>query len=104
MRVSSATPGRSKVLPDIRSAIQACGIQDGAVISSHHHLRNGDHVLNSVVDEIARLGLRDITVAASSRFPVHAPLAKHMTRGTVTGLHTAYMVGPVARKAADFDR
>lgn len=43
------------------------------------------------------MGLRDITVAASSLFPVHAALAEHMARGTVTGLHTAYMVGPVAR-------
>ena len=39
VRVSSAVPGRSKVLPDIRSAIQACAIEDGAVISFHHHLR-----------------------------------------------------------------
>jgi len=96
VRVSSAVPGRSKVLPDIRAAIGACALKDGDVISFHHHLRNGDHVLNSVLDEIARLGLRDITVAASSLFPVHAPLAGHMARGTITGLYTAYMAGPVA--------
>ena len=46
VRVSSAVPGRSKVLPDIRAAIGACGIKDGDVISFHRHLSNGDHVLN----------------------------------------------------------
>jgi citrate lyase alpha subunit len=30
------------------------------------------------LDEIARLGQRDITVAASSLFPVHAPLAEQL--------------------------
>ena len=31
------------------------------MISFHHHLRNGDAVLNQVVAEIAAMGLRDIT-------------------------------------------
>ena len=35
---------------------------------------------------IAGLGLRDITVAASSIFPVHAPLVEHMRSGVVGGL------------------
>ena len=29
-------------------------------ISFHHHLRNGDYVLNMVMDEIANLGIKDI--------------------------------------------
>ena len=49
------------MLPGIRAAVQACGLKDGATISFHHHLRNGDAVLNQVVTEIAAMGLRDIT-------------------------------------------
>jgi citrate lyase subunit alpha/citrate CoA-transferase len=96
VRVSCAVPGKSKVLPDIRAAIEACGLRDGGVVSFHHHLRNGDRVLNTVVDEIARLGFRDIGIAPSSLFPVHAPLVEHIRTGVVTRIHTAYISGPVA--------
>src|SRR5215212_9425854 len=86
----------AKVLPGIRAAIEACGIQDGATISFHHHLRNGDGVLNAVLAEVATLGLKNIRVAASSIFPVHAPLVEHIRRGVVTGVTTSYVAGPVA--------
>lgn len=96
VKLCSAIPGRSKLLPSVRAAIEACGLRDGGVISFHHHLRDGDRVLAMVVEEIARAGLRDITIAPSSLFPVHAPLVSHLESGVVTGIHTAYMVGPVA--------
>jgi citrate lyase subunit alpha/citrate CoA-transferase len=92
----SAIPGNSKVLPSLRAAIEACELKDGGVVSFHHHLRNGDRVMAMVIAEIARAGLRDITIAPSSLFPVHAPLVPFLANGVVTGIHTAYMVGPVA--------
>ena len=96
VRLSSAVPGKPKVLGSIRAALDACGLRDGGVISFHHHLRDGDYVLAMVIAEIARAGLKDITIAPSSLFPVHAPLVRHFESGVVTGIHTAYMVGPVA--------
>ena len=83
------------MLPNIRAAIQACGLKDGATISFHHHLRNDDGVLNQAMAEIAALGLRDITVAASSIFPVHVPLVEHMRSGVVGGLSATYIAGSV---------
>ena len=100
VRVHSARPGAKKVLPNIRAAIEACELKDGATVSFHHHLRNGDDVLRAVMAEIAALGFRDIRVAASSLFPVHAPLAAHIRAGVVTGLVTSYMAGPVAEAVA----
>src|SRR3954454_20069389 len=100
VRVCSVRPGMAKVLPNIRAAIEACGLRDGATVSFHHHLRNGDDVLRAVMAEIAALGLRGIKVAASSLFPVHAPLVEHIRNGVVTGIMTAYMVGPVAEAVA----
>ena len=96
-RVAPYTRGREKLLPDIEAAFVACGIADGATLSFHHHLRNGDQVLNQVLAIAARRGLRNLTVAASSIFPVHAPLVEHLRRGVVTRLTTAYMSGPVAQ-------
>jgi citrate lyase subunit alpha / citrate CoA-transferase len=95
-KVSCVRPGDTKVLPSIRAAIQACGLKDGATVSFHHHLRNGDDVLRAVMAEVAALGLRDIRVAATSLFPVHEPLVEYMRNGVVTGISTAYMSGAVA--------
>ena len=96
VRMHSAVPGKDKVLPTIEAALDACELKDGAVISFHHHLRNGDGVLNRVLAEIARKGLKDIKVAASSLFPVHAPLVDYFRQGVVTGVYTGYVSGPVA--------
>lgn len=90
-----------KLLKSIEEAIKKCGIKDGMTVSFHHHLRNGDYVLNLVMDEIAKQGIRDIKVAASSIFPIHAPLVKHIESGVVTGIYTNYMSGPVARAASE---
>src|SRR5699024_7795350 len=66
--LQSAMPGESKVLPSIEEALKKCQIQDGMTISFHHHLRNGDYVLNMVLEEVAKMGIKDITLAASSIF------------------------------------
>jgi citrate lyase subunit alpha/citrate CoA-transferase len=96
-RFSAGTASRAtKVLPTLRAAIEASGLEDGGTVSFHHHLRNGDQVINMVIEEIARMGIADITVAASSLFAVHAPLVEHIKSGVVGGIHAAYISGPVA--------
>ena len=95
-RVSPAVNGRDKALRGIEAAFDACVIADGATLSFHHHLRNGDQVLNQVLAVAARRGLRDLRIAASSLFPVHSPLIEHMRSGVVTRIATAYVSGPVA--------
>jgi citrate lyase subunit alpha / citrate CoA-transferase len=96
VKVSPARPGSGKVLGSIGEALRACGLRDGMTISFHHCLRNGDHVLNRVLEAVADAGLREIRVAATAVFPVHAPLVGHMETGLVTGLCTNYISGPVA--------
>ena len=44
-------------------------IKDGMTLSFHHHLRNGDYVLNNVLEVIKKRNLKDLTIAASSIFP-----------------------------------
>lgn len=96
VKVSCTVPGEDKVLSSIREAIEKCCLKDGMTVSFHHHLRNGDYVLNMVMDEIAKMGLKDMKVAASSIFPVHTPLVEHIKNGVVTGIYANYMSGPVA--------
>jgi citrate lyase subunit alpha/citrate CoA-transferase len=97
VRFTPVTPGARKRLPNLRAAIEASGLRSGATISFHHHLRNGDQVLNGVLAECAALGIGDLTIAASALFPVHAPLVEHIASGVVRGIHTAYIAGPVAQ-------
>ena len=87
----------SKVVNSIREAIGLAGLKDGMTVSFHHHLRNGDYVLNMVMDEIAGLGLKDLTVNASSLFDVHMPLTEHIQNGVVTGLISDYIAGGIGR-------
>lgn len=94
-RTGRLPPRASKLLPDLDAAVSACGLTDGATVSFHHHLRNGDGVLNAVMEAIARRGLRDIHVAATSIFPVHAPLVEHIRNGTVGRLSASFIAGPV---------
>ena len=87
----------NKLLPTIKDAIIASGLRDGMTVSFHHHLRNGDYVLNMVMQTIAELGIRDLTVNASSLFDTHRPLIGHIENGVVTTLMTDYMSGELGK-------
>ena len=39
--------GGDKRAPDLKTALERCGIRDGMTISSHHHLRNGDSIVDA---------------------------------------------------------
>lgn len=91
----------SKLVESIREAIVLSELKDGDTISFHHHLRNGDYVLNMVVDIISEMGYKNIKLAASSIFPVHEPILKHIEDGVVTYIDTNYMSGPVGEAISE---
>ena len=86
-----------KLVNSIREAIQLSGLKDGMTVSFHHHLRNGDFVLNMVMEQIAALGMKDIKVNASSLFDAHMPLLEHIENHVVTGLSANYISAGVGR-------
>ena len=88
---------KNKFIATIADALRQCGLADGMTLSFHHHLRNGDHVVNMTLDVVASLGIKNITVACSSLFPVHEHLVQHIKSGVITGIDTDYMSGPLAR-------
>ena len=87
----------SKLVNSIREAVQLAGLKDGMTVSFHHHLRNGDFVLNMVMDTIAQMGIKDLNVNASSVFDTHAPLLGHIHNEVVTGLSADYIAATVGR-------
>lgn len=86
-----------KICENLREAILRSGLKDGMTVSFHHHLRNGDFVLNMVLDEIAAMGFKDINVNASSMFDVHEPIFEHVKNGVVTGIETDYVSARIGK-------
>lgn len=95
--VKMARPGDSKLVDSLEEVFRKIPVKDGMTLGFHHHFRNGDGVVNLVLATAAKLGLKNLTVAASSFFPVHAPIIDHIKSGVVSRLDTNYMSGPVAQ-------
>ncbi len=81
---------------DFDAVFDKLALRDGMTISFHHHLRNGDYVLNMVMKEIHDRGVKDITIAASSLFECHKDLVDMIEDGTVTEIYASYISGPIA--------
>ena len=87
----------TKLVKSIKEAIALAGLKDGMTVSFHHHLRNGDFVLNMVMEEIAGQGYKDLFVNASSLFDVHMPILEHIENGVVTGIGADYIAAGLGR-------
>lgn len=86
----------SKIVKTFKEVFELCGLKEGMTISFHHHMRNGDFVLNDVVSQLNQCGYKNIKIAPSAIFPVHEPLIEYIQKGVVTSIDTNYMSGPVA--------
>ncbi len=96
-KVKSVRPTASKLVDNLAEVFAKIPVTDGMTLSFHHHFRNGDGVVNMVLDTAAKLGIKNLKVALSSVFPVHATIIEHAKNGVVTSLDTNYMSGPVAK-------
>ncbi len=87
-------PGDKKLLDSIDEAIHACKLKDGQTVSFHHHLRDGDYVVNMVMKAIADHGLKDMVVAPSALFPCHEPLVGMIDSGVIHSIEGS-VNGPI---------
>lgn len=76
-------PNGDKRVADLKTALERCGIADGMVLSTHHHLRNGDRVALLALRAAAELGIRDLMWFPSASFPCHEPVIELMQSGAV---------------------
>lgn len=86
---SSIVPGQNKMVDSVKEVLEKCGIKDGMCISFHHHFRNGDHIVNLVMDAIHELGIKDIFICASSLGSAQRPIVKYIEDGTITGISSS---------------
>jgi citrate lyase subunit alpha/citrate CoA-transferase len=83
-----------KRVADVETALKKCGLKDGMVISSHHHLRDGDRVAWMALEAAARLGARDLMWFPSASFPCQASVTELMDAGVVHHIEGS-MNGPL---------
>ena len=89
-------PQESKVVSTIAEALRQCGAKDGCTFSFHHHLRNGDYVASMVMQvAVEELGLKDLTVAATSLGSAHDVIADYIEQGIITGIQTSGIRGRI---------
>lgn len=100
-KISKVMSRKSKILSSIEEAVVKSGLKDGMTISFHHHFRQGDYVLNAVVDVIAKLGIKNLTLASSSLSTVHDPLVKHIKNGVITKITTSGLRGNLAEEISN---
>ncbi|ENZ03043.1 citrate lyase, alpha subunit [Clostridium thermobutyricum] len=99
--ISKIEPGEGKLLDSIEEAIKKVGLKDGMTISFHHHFREGDYILNRVMDIIAKMGIKNITIAPSSLNGVHSPLIEHIKNGVVNNISTSGIRGELANEISN---
>jgi citrate lyase subunit alpha/citrate CoA-transferase len=87
-------PNGDKRVPDLKTALERCGLTDGMVLSTHHHFRNGDKVALMALHAAAELGVQDLMWFPSASFPCHAPVIDLMDRGVVHHIEGS-MNGPL---------
>jgi citrate lyase subunit alpha/citrate CoA-transferase len=90
----------NKVVKDLKIALKKAGLKNGMTISTHHHLRNGDVVTNSLFDVIKEMGIKNIHWYPSASFPVHSRLIKYLEDGTIHHIEGS-MNGPLGKFASE---
>ena len=85
----------SKLLPSIHDALVKCGIRDGMTLGFHHHFREGDYIVNMVMEEVHNMGIKDITICASSLGKAHDPIVPYIEDGTITNIQSSGVRGKI---------
>lgn len=89
-----------KRVSDIKAAIAASGLKSGMTVSFHHHLRNGDFVVNMVIDACAEMGIKDLTLFPTALFGVHKKLIEHIKSGVITRIMGS-VNGPIGQLVSE---
>jgi citrate lyase subunit alpha/citrate CoA-transferase len=67
----------------LEDALKKSGLKDGITISFHHQLRNGDNIINAVIEKANELKIKNVRMAQTALFNVHKPIIEHIKKGVV---------------------
>ncbi len=86
----------NKVVGSLKEALKKCGLKDGMTISTHHHLRDGDLVSNTIFDIAHELKVKNLVWLPSASFPCHQPITRYLEDGTIDHIEGS-MNGPLGK-------
>ncbi len=86
----------NKQVENLKTALIKAGLKDGMTISSHHHFRNGDIIMNQVFDIAKEMGIKDLRWFPSASFPCHEHLIPYLEDGTINRIEGS-MNGPLGK-------
>jgi len=93
--VVNTDPKHDKVLGSIKEALEKCGIKDGMTLGFHHHFREGDYIVNMVMKAVHDMGIKNITICASSLGKAHDPIVPYIEDGTIVGIQSSGVRGKI---------
>ncbi len=93
--------GGSKLVENIHEALVKCGIKDGMRLGFHHHFRNGDKVLNMVMLEVQKMGIKNIPLCAPTLGTQNDPILPLIEDGTVTNIESSGVRGSIGQAISE---
>ena len=97
VKIRASLPGKKKVFKDLKKVIELSGLKNGATISFHHHLRNGDFLLMNVMKVIDEMGFKDLTLFPSSLTSAHQGIVDYVRKGVVKKIYTSGLRGELGK-------
>ena len=92
----------TKLLPDLKAAILACGLKDGMTISFHHSFREGDKIIGQVLTAIKELGIRGLCFAPSAVVNIKNPsIVDFVKDGTINRIQASGIRGELGDAVVD---
>ena len=92
----------TKLQPDLKAAIQACGLKDGMTISFHHSFREGDQIIGQVLTAIKELGIKGLRFAPSAVVNIKNPsIVDFVKDGTINRIQASGIRGELGDAVVD---
>ena len=93
-RKPSKRAAGNKLMPDLKAAIEACGLKDGMTISFHHSFREGDKIIGQVLTAIKELGIKNLRFAPSAVVNIKNPsIVDFVKDGTIDRIQASGIRG-----------
>ncbi len=90
-----------KIHDSLDTLLDQLTLFSGMGISFHHHLRDGDRVINRVLPLLRERDVKDVHLYTSSIFPSYEEIKTSLRNGHIKHITTNYMNGPVAEHISE---
>ncbi len=84
MRGQASRGAPAKLVSSWDELLDRLDLYDGMTVSFHHHLRDGDAIINETISRIIARGYGDLVIAPTALFPVHDRLVPFVESGAIS--------------------